>query len=295
VKDPSISSISAPTSQLTTINPLIPKRELHIFYGSTPALTYQRDKRFSYFLYVPHSHKTEPRADGYPLVVLMHGTARQVEGYRSGFVDFAEREQVIILLPLFPVGVTTALDVDEYKRMEHGGIRYDETLLGMVDEVSTMYRVRGKKFLLHGFSGGGQFVHRFLYLHPEHLAGISIGAPGSVTLLDESRPWWVGVGGITERFGIELDSKAIAAVPVLLVVGELDTEPAHVLIDRDEPSWMEGINDSGRTRRERITALQRSLEAIGASTRLVVVPNVAHEGLKVFAPVIEFFSGQLRG
>jgi hypothetical protein len=62
---------------------------------------------------------------------------------------------------------------------------------------------------------------------------------------------------------------------VLLVVGEVDTEPADVPIDRDESVRMEGINDSGGTRRERITILQRSREAIGASTRLVAVPNVA--------------------
>jgi len=268
--------------RLTAINPLIPKRELHLFYGSTPALTYQRDKRFSYFLYIPRSHETAPRPSGYPLVVLMHGTLRQVEGYRAGFVDFAEREQCIILVPLFPVGVTTPLDVDEYKRMEHGGVRYDEILLGMVDEVSTMYRLRSKKFALHGFSGGGQFVHRFFYLHPDRLSALSIGAPGSVTLLDPTRPWWVGVGGIFARFGIEPDLQAIAAVPVLLVVGDLDTDPADVEIARDEPVWMEGINDSGRTRRERIVSLQRSLEAAGATTTLVV------------APVIEFFTKQLR-
>ena len=47
-----------------------------------------------------------------------------------------------------------------------------------------------------GFSGGAQFAHRFLYIHPGRLRAVSLGAPGLVTMLDETRAWWVGTGGM---------------------------------------------------------------------------------------------------
>lgn len=280
-------------TSLQTVNHSIPEREIELLYGATPALTYQQDKRFCYFLYVPASARHEPPAAGYPLVVLVHGTARTVEGYRSGFAEFAEEQQCILLLPLFPVGIDTALDLDEYKRLQHGQLRYDQILLGMVDEVATIYPVQSNRFLLHGFSGGGQFTHRFLYLHPDRLRGVSVGAPGSVTLVDDTRPWWVGTKDVEDRFGIDINKQAIADVPVLLVIGERDTNPDDIQIDTSEPAWMEGINETGSTRQERIQTLQHNLSGLGCSVRHAVVPGVGHEGLKVFGPVREFFADQL--
>src|SRR5690606_39266483 len=98
--------------------------------------------------------------------------------------DFARAHRVVVLAPLFPAGMTEPGELSSYKLIRHGGIDYDRVLLGMVAEVAARYRLAGERFYLHGFSGGGHFAHRFLYLHPERLAGVSIGAPGIVTLID---------------------------------------------------------------------------------------------------------------
>ncbi|KAK9234061.1 hypothetical protein V1525DRAFT_414306 [Lipomyces kononenkoae] len=69
-------------------------------------------------------------------------------------------------------------------------MRYDLLLLAILDEVSLRCpAIDTSKVLLTGFSGGGQFVHRFTYLHPERLLAVNVGAPGSVTYLDDNRPW----------------------------------------------------------------------------------------------------------
>lgn len=61
--------------------------------------------------------------------------------------------------------------------------QFDHVLLAMVDEIAPLPLAAGR-FLMHGFSGGGHFAHRFFSLHPRRLLGASIGAPGMVTLLD---------------------------------------------------------------------------------------------------------------
>jgi hypothetical protein len=55
---------------------------------------------------------------------------------------------------------------------------------------------------------------------------------------------------------------------------------------------MDGINDSGRTRIERNTALRRNFEAHGIGVRQDIVPNVAHDGTKVL-PVVESFFAEV--
>lgn len=271
----------------------MPSRFRRRLYGATPPFTFQGDPRFAYYLYVPSSAPASPPRNGYPLVVAVTGVSRQIDRYRTGLIEFAERQQCIVLLPLFPVGVAEPYDLTDYTRIESNGVRFDEALLGMVDEISTVYPVRGPQFLLHGYSGGGQFAHRFLYLHPERVAAVSIGAPGTVTLLDNSLPWWVGTGGFVERFGVEPDLAAIAAVPVLLSVGADDTDPNACAIEEDEPLWMPGINDTGTTRVERLRTLRDNLDAAGLQVRLVEVPGVGHAGTQLFAPVTEFFAEQL--
>lgn len=111
------------------------------FYWCNPAFRISR--RHAFLLRsIRAGTRGPPPSVGYPLVIVVHGTARTVEEYRCAFQEFAEQQQCIILLPVFPVGVTRALDLDEYKRLESGGIRYDELLLGMVDEVALLFPIQ---------------------------------------------------------------------------------------------------------------------------------------------------------
>jgi len=69
-------------------------------------------------------------------------------------------------------------DLHNFKFIQYQDIRFDQVLLDIVDEVGERFNLDTDRFCLHGFSGGGQFTHRFLYLHPDRLAAASIGAPG---------------------------------------------------------------------------------------------------------------------
>jgi pimeloyl-ACP methyl ester carboxylesterase len=165
----------------------------------------------------------------------------------------------------------------------------------MIDELSTIYRLRADRFLLHGFSGGGHFAHRFFYLHPRRLRGVSIGAPGVVTLLDEEQDWWVGVRDLEVRFGIPLDIPAMREVAVQMVIGGDDTETWEITIAPGHPRWMPGADCAGRTRLERMMALRESFERHVIAVRHDVVPGVGHEGYRLLEPVQDFFVGVSAG
>ena len=262
--------------------------------GSTSLFAAQADQRFSFCLHVPATYDENGDQD-YPLIVLVHGTERGAQRYRDEFVEFAEREQCIVLAPLFPCGIIDPADLDNYKFIEYRGIRFDLILLAMIDQIAERYRLRSRRFLIHGFSGGGHFVHRFLYLHPQRLRAASIGAPGMVTLLDSTKPWWVGTGGIEPIFGTGVDLDALRQVAVQMIVGDADTETWEITIPATSRLWMEGINDAGRTRIDRLTTLAESFRAHGIKVRFDQVPGVTHQGWHpaLLAKVQEFLSAAL--
>ena len=255
--------------------------------GATPVFACRADPRFGYCLYVPHTFDDDPA--GHALVVVMHGSGRTMEGYRDRFAAFGKYRRCVILAPLFPIGPLGDGNAHGFKVLQESGVRYDQVLLAMVDEVGALLGTHFGRFLLFGYSGGGHFAHRFFYLHPERLHAVSIGAPGSVTLLDDSRDWWVGTRDLKARFGREIDLAALRAVRVQLVVGAADIEEWEINYADDSVQFVSGINDTGRTRIERIAALAANLVKHGISCRHDVVPNVAHEGAQVLPHVHDFF------
>ena len=160
----------------------------------------------------------------------------------------------------------------------------------MVAEVADKYRQDWGRFAIFGYSGGGHFAHRFAILHPDRLWAASIGAPGSVTLLDPSRDWWVGIRDLEARLGIAFDAQALAKIPVHMVVGEADLETWEITHKPGGTYWMEGANDAGRTRPERLEALNASFERIGVDVRFDLLPGVSHDRIKVLDHVKSFLA-----
>ncbi|MGM0924114.1 MAG: alpha/beta hydrolase [Bacillota bacterium] len=265
------------------------KKALFFETGTTTQFACQFDSRFSFCAYIPKSYD-ESKSDIYSLAVLVHGTYRNAHEYRDEFIDFADATNTIILAPLFPGGITEPWECDSYKFLKIKGNHFDRVLLAMVEEVSERYKITKDKFFLHGFSGGGQFVHRFFYFHPDRLLGVSIGAPGNVTYLDTTSPWYVGIGDCEERFGVVLDYEEMKRVPVLMVIGSEDTE-TWMINDKDAPFWMDGLDKRGNNRIERLRALRDNFEQNGIQVRYEEIPGVSHEGFKVVGVVKEFFSG----
>lgn len=259
--------------------------------GPTALFASKADPRFHYCLYVPPQVGRGAKVD---LLVAVHGTTRtSFLEFRDGFAEFGRWNDVAVLCPVFPVGVRGDGARSGYKYMAEGDIRYDRVLLDMVAEVAAKYDQDWSRFAVFGFSGGGHFAHRMAILHPDKLWAASIGAPGSVTLLDPTRDWWVGVRDLKERFGIAFDREALAKVPVQMLVGDADLETWEITHQPGSTYWMDGANDAGRTRPERLKALAESFRAAGVTVQLDLVPGVSHDRMKVLGRVKDFLAGVL--
>lgn len=261
-------------------------------FGQTTVYASRFDQRFAYCAYVPNDYE-EDGDKTYPLAVIVHGTERGMLSYRDAFADFAEENGVIVLCPLFPANICFPGDLSSYKMLRAGDLHYDAVMLDMIEEMRERYRIAGDRVMMYGFSGGGHFTHRFLFLHPERLLAASIGAPGVVTLLDFDHDFWVGVRDFEEKFGKKIDVEAMRRVAVQMVIGGNDLETWEITITPDDAWWMPGADLAGANRNDRIRSLKASLEKHGIDVRLDVVAGVAHDDRDLISRVKEFFAKAL--
>lgn len=261
--------------------------------GRTTIYASRTDPRFGYCAYVPESYDPD-RAEPYRVLALIHSTDRDAQYIRDEFSDLAERQDCLIFAPLFPAGIGDPEDVDNYKFLEYRGIRFDLLFLDMLEEFASVYHANRSQLLMTGFSGGGHFTHRFLYTHPHRLAGVSIAAPGIVTLPDPAIRWPGGISDLEEVLGITPDLDAIRRVPVHLVVGDADTETWEIATPPDDPCFVPGVNDESTTRIAKLEVLLERLLSERLSAELDRVPGAAHDGRSLAEPTKRFFERLLR-
>lgn len=251
---------------------------------------YRGDTRFSYCMHIPAAFREDPT--GYRLLVAVHGTGRSCMANRDAFASFADANRYVVLAPLFPIGVMGDDNADGYKYILEGKLRYDHLLLGMVREIEELLHHEFSRFDLYGFSGGGHFAHRFYYLQPQHLRSVAVGAPGGITLLDNSRDFWMGTRDWEARFGQAINLAAMREVPSLIVVGDQDivefTYPKALLHHAPDMALL------GRNRIERSQTLHRNWVEHGLATEHLTVPGVGHVGVQVVPAVAAHLAARLR-
>ncbi|KAF2093501.1 poly hydrolase [Rhizodiscina lignyota] len=291
--------------------------------GTIPFKALRTDPRVSYTLYVPPDHynpdpslqhveHSENLSPAYhlpplPLVVNIHGTRRNAEACRDRLIEFANRSRVAVLAPLFPGGIDSFNDLHNYKLLRYQSLRSDIAFLDILDEVKVRWPgIATEKVFLVGFSGGGTFAHRFMYLHPERLHAVSVGAPGQVTMLDDGVKWPNGIKDVAEVFhGAVIDKAKIRELKIQLLVGGADNEVhggtefwewlaekrREVLKGSGQLNDGKGRQGPERMSGDRISNLKRvksDWEKYGIQCRFDIVDGVKHESSKAVPLVIDF-------
>jgi pimeloyl-ACP methyl ester carboxylesterase len=254
--------------------------------GEVCAISCRRHPRFSYFTYVPMRAQLD-RVEGAPLIVTIHGSERNAYAARDRFARFAEEQGCFVLAPLFPMDMADSDPDEQYKYVYTPRVMFDQVVLDMVEEFAVLLSASFGPLLLHGYSGGGQFVHRFLYRHAERVAAASIGAPGYVTLPERDLSWPAGLRGLSALTGEEPRPEALSGLPIHLHIGEKD----DFEIDAYEPAEL-GLTDEqyaryGLTRRQRLDRLADGYRKLGAEVTFDVVPGHGHA--TTVEPVLPFF------
>jgi pimeloyl-ACP methyl ester carboxylesterase len=202
-----------------------------------------------YFLYVPPSVSSHP-----PLFVTVHGISRNAREHARLFAPFADQYGVVVLAPLFP-----AQAYDDYQRLgrkgdaEHAG----RVLEAMVDEVGRLTGAKTERFFLFGYSGGGQFAHRYAMAHPERVGAYAVGAAGWYTFPDLHLPYPHGIKPSKSRPDMRMVPKRFLAIPATVLVGERDTRLDTALRKTSKVIGQQGTSRLERGRRW-VAAMQQA-------------------------------------
>jgi len=211
---------------------------------------------------------------GAPLVVCVHGIARDPAAHARRLIDYAERYGLSVVAPKFD-----KVHFGLYQQLADPktGVRSDIALLDIIDAASRLTNADETKILLVGQSGGAQFAHRFAMVHPRRVISNILIAAGWYTFPIEYEPYPFGLD--TRATGVDFcfDMEGLATVRQHVFVGELDTERDNSLrrskaIDRVQ----------GRTRLERairwVSAMGKRAERTreNAPPTLSTLPGVGH-------------------
>ncbi|OJJ47730.1 hypothetical protein ASPZODRAFT_141300 [Penicilliopsis zonata CBS 506.65] len=283
--------------------------------GHVPQKALASDPRISYALYVPPEHYKNPTGDAstrgkpLPLLVHVHGTRRSLALMHRQLPQFADATGCAVVAPLYPAGLDGPNDLDSYKQLCSPSLRSDLALLSILEEIAHRWPgIATDKVYLMGFSGGGQFAHRFLYLHPERLHAVSVGAPGRVTLLDDQQAWPRGVADVEEVFQLKFHPERLREVEIQLVCGSEDVElhgsnefrtwvQQHVKAGRrsgDDNDDGGAVPYMDKGRLGSLRDLETSWNKHAIQSQFDVVDGVAHSSEGVCKCVLGFLRSQIQ-
>lgn len=83
--------------------------------------------------------------------------------------------------------------------------------------------VETRKTHLFGYSGGGQFVHRYAFTYPEQVAAMVIGASGWYTFPDPDLDYPLGLRRTANSPAVCQNPAEFLNIPACVLVGDKDT------------------------------------------------------------------------
>lgn len=197
-------------------------------------------------------------------LVSVHGVSRNAKEHLLAWRPYADRCGFQLVVPEFPTRTFRG-----YQQLEFGsgGESPDALLAELMSRLPGLTGFRSVQACLFGFSGGAQFVHRLLLTQPGVAQAAVLVAPGWWTLPEGSLPFPIGCGAVPQRPGLRLDVRYWLGLPILVTVGDGDTE-------RDANLRQDVFTDErqGRTRRERA---ERWVRELGEIAKRETVPSLA--------------------
>ncbi|MCG8423699.1 MAG: hypothetical protein MJE77_37855, partial [Proteobacteria bacterium] len=139
--------------------------------------------------------------------------------------------------------------------------------------------IRTDRVRMFGFSGGGQFVHRYAMLHPARVERAVVGAAGWYTFPDPGLPYPLGIDSGTLPADLGFDREGFASNPLLVLVGDRDID-AGAFRRRLWRDWvdydLDELQGRGRLQRARrwVAAVREQLP--NANIVMQEVPDTGH-------------------
>ena len=250
---------------------VIAEKTIPIFFprGEVTLMAMSSDPEQQYYLYVPEKGGENAR-----VFVSVHGISRNAEEHAGRFAKHAERHGVVMIAPLFPQN-----RFPDFQRLGRGGKgpRPDLMLRKIIDEVIKMTGAQENALFLFGYSGGGQFVHRYAMAYPSHVSRIAIGASGWYTFPDATQRFPRGIGHDPKIPDIHFRLMEFLSVPACVLVGRRDDVPDDDMNQSKKLNRQQGLSRLERGQRW-VETMRIAARALGLKTRYVfrVLPDSGH-------------------
>ncbi|UCF91156.1 MAG: hypothetical protein JSW39_23235 [Desulfobacterales bacterium] len=170
----------------------------------------------SYLLYIPHNAGV-----GAPVFVTVHGLARHAQEQALSFAPLAERYGMVLVAPLFPRHRFADYQCLGYMGK---GERADLALDRIMAEVGFLTGAKTDKIYLFGYSGGGEFAHRYALAYPQRVVRLAAAAAAWYTFPDPSVKFPFGLKAVPYPPPIPYNPQHFLSVPACVMVGETDVD-----------------------------------------------------------------------
>lgn len=225
--------------------------------------------QMDYFVYIPKSCP-----DSSKVIYTIHGISRNAEEHLQGFITQAERHEAILVAPLFlKANFPRYQQLGTNVQQERADMAFDHVL----HDVHEQLGIPPAPMRMFGFSGGGQFVHRYAMFYPKRVSRMVITAPGWYTFPDPDRKYPYGLKSTRDWPHLSFNLEKFLQIPVMVITGEEDDLRDKDLNKDREIDSFQGLNRVERA--ERWVAANRNLArsyGVSADFRLESIPNASH-------------------
>lgn len=250
-------------------NKVEPIQDKSVISGRISKRRLNRNPGIAYYFYA----STRPKPE-IPIFVAVHGIRRRAELQARLFAPLIESTGGTLVAPVF-----SSKRHSDYQRLgRHGkGERSDLALNQVLRDVFEHTGTEPHPVVMFGYSGGGQFVHRYAMANPRRVKRLAVAAPGWFTFPDGSRAYPEGIGKTRSLPDLLFDPARFLQIPTLVLVGENDVERDSALQQRKSVDAVQGKNRMERGRRW-IAAMSAAASRFNYDTvfRFSIVPGCGH-------------------
>ncbi|MEM9682961.1 MAG: hypothetical protein AAF942_06835 [Pseudomonadota bacterium] len=244
-------------------------------------------------------YRPEGTGSDAPIVFVMHGTNRNGATYRDNWVELAQRDGFLVVVPEFTKSQfpgSRRYNMGNVFRAAGGRKPQEEwafnVIEGVFDDLKSRYGMTADSYDIFGHSAGSQFVHRMVLFMPDARIGTAVAAnAGWYTMVDEDVDMPYGLAATetpSERIKDALGTRMI------ILLGEEDNDPNHRYLRRAPEAMAQGAHRFERGQKFYDTArAYAQAKGIPFDWEIETVPGVAHSNRKM-APAAAKYVGKGR-
>ena len=178
------------------------------------------------------------------LIFVIHGASRDVKRYLEAWLEQSKDKNVILVAPFFSKDSfqyynTLGLASSSGKTFKNSKTKLTNSISSFFTFFKSKYDLKTETYRIFGFSGGSQFVHRYMmYGTDERVELAAIGSAGWYTFLNnEPFPF-----GITNMPVDKTRLDWFLSREVLFIVGKNDNDPNHSSLNSNYGAKKQGAH-----------------------------------------------------